>query len=354
MLVPIAGENPGGVDLRWDPVYQQIRDTRPQGDRDMLGSGEPQAANWPLVVDLCSQVLADRSKDLMVAGWLTEALVNLHGFAGLRDGLRLIRGLLEQHWDHLYPAVEDGDFEPRAAPLIWLTDADRGARLPNRLRDVPFTPDKENIYSWHYWKSRFPSPKGNDEKDKDFERRRQEAEGRAKSFEDAMAKLSREHTETLHQDLQQSLESLSTFEQAAGARLGPLAPGTTAMRQALSDCEALVRRIVKDKGGAGEAAAANGQVDAAPNKPAAVSVSVSVSGPIQTRDEAFRRLAEVAAFLRQTEPQSPVSYLIERAVVWGRMPFEQLLGELIKDTGVRGQVGELLGIRAADLKKPGS
>jgi hypothetical protein len=27
------------------------------------------------------------------------------------------------------------------------------------------------------------------------------------------------------------------------------------------------------------------------------------------------------------------------------MPFDQLLGELIKDAGARGQVGELLGIK---------
>jgi type VI secretion system protein ImpA len=100
--------------------------------------------------------------------------------------------------------------------------------------------------------------------------------------------------------------------------------------------------MVKDKGGqVGDDPAtaddATGYVDGAPRQSA---------GPIQSREEAFRRLAEVAAFLRQTEPQSPVSYLIERAVVWGRMPFDQLLGELIKDTSVRGQVGELLGLKA--------
>ena len=68
------------------------------------------------------------------------------------------------------------------------------------------------------------------------------------------------------------------------------------------------------------------------------------SGPISSREEAFNRLAEVAAFLRQKVPQSPIYLLVERAVSWSRMPFDQLLGALIKDAGTRGQVSELLGI----------
>jgi type VI secretion system protein ImpA len=73
-----------------------------------------------------------------------------------------------------------------------------------------------------------------------------------------------------------------------------------------------------------------------------------VAGPITSREEAFRRLAEVAAYLRRTEPQSPVPHLIDRAISWGRLPFDELLREMIKDEGTRGQVRDLLGIRAKD------
>ena len=35
-------------------------------------------------VQLATQKLRDKSKDLAIAGWLTEGLVHQHGFAGLR------------------------------------------------------------------------------------------------------------------------------------------------------------------------------------------------------------------------------------------------------------------------------
>jgi len=37
---------------------------------------------------------------------------------------------------------------------------------------------------------------------------------------------------------------------------------------------------------------------------------------------------------------------VERAVLWSKMPFEELLRELVKDAGARGQIGELLGIKS--------
>lgn len=69
------------------------------------------------------------------------------------------------------------------------------------------------------------------------------------------------------------------------------------------------------------------------------------AGAISSRQDAFNRLEAIANYLRQVEPHSPVSYLVQRAVNWGRMPFEDLLQELLKDTAVRAQVGELLGIK---------
>ena len=55
------------------------------------------------------------------------------------------------------------------------------------------------------------------------------------------------------------------------------------------------------------------------------------SGSIRTRDEAYRMLDEAARFLERTEPHSPVSLLIRRAIVWGRMPLPALLGEMMRD-----------------------
>jgi type VI secretion system protein ImpA len=64
-----------------------------------------------------------------------------------------------------------------------------------------------------------------------------------------------------------------------------------------------------------------------------------------TRDEAFTQLAGIAQFFKQTEPQSPVPYLIERAIKWGNMPLEGWLNDVIKDSNVVDSIRDVLGTK---------
>lgn len=331
LLAPISGDSPCGPDVRWEPIYQEIKDARPKSNRDAFGLDEAEDANWNPVISVASDALASTSKDLQIAAWLIEALVHVHGFAGFRDGLKLLNGLLESFWDGLYPLADAGDFEPRAAPLVFLS-----AKLPDTLRETPLTPDRDEIYSWNYWKARQQLP---GEKVEDFEVRAAKVAEKARLFDEAVARMSREATKQLLDDIQQGQEQLILFTKSMDEKLGEWSPNTGDLRTAVDDCLARVRSIFKDKGGDDLAGSTEGP--AGDNGRA----SASASGPIKTREQAFQRLAEVAAYLRQKEPQNPIYLLIDRAVLWSRMPFEKLLEELIKDNATRGQVSELLGIK---------
>jgi type VI secretion system protein ImpA len=59
----------------------------------------------------------------------------------------------------------------------------------------------------------------------------------------------------------------------------------------------------------------------------------------------------VADYFRQTEPHSPVPYLIQRAINWSRMSFDQLLVELVKDKNSRNEISSTLGIGAGESKE---
>jgi len=58
----------------------------------------------------------------------------------------------------------------------------------------------------------------------------------------------------------------------------------------------------------------------------------------------FNTLLEVAKFFRQTEPHSPLPYLLERVVRWGKMPLPLLLRELIQDDQSWSNLCNLTGI----------
>ena len=84
LLNPIPGADPAGADLRYDPVYDKIKEARQQDDDAPQGDWQRQrkVADFALVAKLAGDALAGRSKDLQLAAWLTEAQLHREGFTG--------------------------------------------------------------------------------------------------------------------------------------------------------------------------------------------------------------------------------------------------------------------------------
>ena len=99
LLEPISGEEICGEDLSFSRDIDAIVDAR-RFDDPTLDQGEwvtdIKTANWPFVVEHCSDLIAHRSKDLRLAVWLTEASAKVNNFAGLAEGYQLLAGLCDQ------------------------------------------------------------------------------------------------------------------------------------------------------------------------------------------------------------------------------------------------------------------
>src|SRR4051794_5385726 len=124
LLAPIPGDTPAGVDLRGDAtpqsLYYRLRDARadaraserrmeaPDPEKPETASTAP-PPEWRTIRDLGVEVIAGHSKDLEIAGWLTEALLRSDGLPGFAAGVQLMTGLVEDFWDDLFPLPdEDG------------------------------------------------------------------------------------------------------------------------------------------------------------------------------------------------------------------------------------------------------
>ena len=79
--------------------------------------------------------------------------------------------------------------------------------------------------------------------------------------------------------------------------------------------------------------------------------STNGNGHLTSRDDAFRTLMQVADFFRRTEPQSPIPYLLEQAVRWGKMPLPELLNEMLPADSIPAQSFKLVGIRLPERKE---
>jgi type VI secretion system protein ImpA len=362
LLAPIPGENPAGQSVRYDGIYDAIQEAR-RGE-DSLAQGDwvrqVKVADWPAVIALATEALITKSKDLQITVWLVEALVKQYGFAGLRDGLQLLRELQERFWPSLYPAVEDGDLEPRATPMAWLNE-----KLPPSIREVPLTQSRDGQnYAWWRWEeSRAMDNLG---------RRDQEALAAAladgkitgEQFDKAIETTSLAFYKTLFEDLNQTWEEYERLDPVVEEKFGGEAPSLLQLKQAMENCRVLVGEIAQKKGmlepdppsrepEPTPASVAERETEPSPSLqlPSRTATSLhqgAVPLEPQNRADALRRLAAVADYFRRTEPHSPVAYLVQRAVRWGEMPLEAWLRDVIANEDVLARVHETLGLKNSD------
>jgi type VI secretion system protein VasJ len=263
---PIAGASPSGQSARYEPEFEKL-----QAEIQKLENPAGGDVRWNDVQELAEKLLAEKSKDLLVAAYYTVARLQREGFDGLRQGLGVIHGLCANFWDTLWP--EKKRMRARESALEWMVD-----RVNRQL----------------------------------------EADGAADPA-----------------SLKACAETMNELANLVNSRLEAPNP----------QLDGLVRALSGKAGALSAAPAPAGPTPGVSAGTSSASAQGGPVGPITSRKQAFERLKEVAEFLRRTEPHSPVSYLVQRAVKWGDMRLEDVLTELVKDDGVRRNLFETLGVK---------
>src|SRR5580704_4225411 len=321
LLNPIPGDNPSGKNLRYDPLYDKIREARreeealPQGD----WSYGIKKADYPLVIKLATEALSTKSKDLQIAVWLTEAVLFRDHIAGLRESLDLLKGLLETFWDTMYPEIEDDDVEIRAAPLGWV-----GSRLDVGVRRLSLTKNKLDLLK--YQESRRVGYEadcaGNDAKTAVRNTAIEEKKCTAEEFDQAVRATGDAYYEKVAADLVAALESLQSLEAFSDEKFGRSAPNFANLRTALEEVQDMVKQyhkpvVLEPEASVEEPAEEVRAESAAAGAP--VTKKRAVTAEPVDRDDAMQRVSAVAGFLRRESPQDPVPYLLLRAARWGEL-----------------------------------
>jgi type VI secretion system protein ImpA len=329
LLAAISDSEPAGSLVPFE-VREQLEELRTADNPDDFAPDDPmrpatfRRADWDGIIKLAQETLATKSKDLLVAARLMEALVKKYGFAGLHDGLQLLHGLVEQCWDRLYPTVEDGDLEVRAGPFHWLDEPDYGARFPTTLRSVPLVFFEGQGYGWLDW------------------HRSQGGRGpiSREDFEKAIQATPRPRVEAVADEISRGEAELAQLSRALEAKMGPSAPALTGVRQALDEVRQLTQQILQKMPAIpspGSASQSDNPMDGtAPTAPRAASLA--------SRAAAYQQIEQAADVLQKLEPHSPIPYLIRRAVKLGALPFPELLKAVVRDPGVLSELTREFGL----------
>lgn len=348
LLSPISGERPAGEYLRYEGTYDRIQEARREDDPDLpqgVWKRELKKADWETVRDICLEALETRTKDLQVAAWLTEAWLRLHGFSGVREGLRLIAGLCEGFWDSLYPEMEDDNPEFRVGPIEWVNE-----KLSTQLKLIPVTRPQSADgvpYSWVDWEralQREKEPKRDGQPSRSREGEERVTLGK---FRGSVMLSSRAFYAALSEEVAGAAEAAVALERLLGQKCGNRAPGLHLFKEVLQGIQGLVNSTLKERGEEPkDAPPAEGPREApAAEEEDEQGMASASDGPIRSRAEAYRRISEAADYLMRVEPHSPAPYLIKRAVAWGGMTLSELLQEFIHNANDLKAIYALLGIQ---------
>ncbi len=131
---PIRPDQPTGSDIRYDPSFEQV-----QAEVGKLYSPSASGTvDWGKVVQLASEILSQKSKDLLVASYLGVGLIHTRQTDGLSIGLKVYHDLLEQFWEDLYPGK--GRIKARLSALEWWLE--RTESVLKQLPPVSLSPEE--------------------------------------------------------------------------------------------------------------------------------------------------------------------------------------------------------------------
>ena len=357
LLAPVPGGDGAGagVSLRYEPVFQQIRDARIHDDATLpMGDWERPLvkADWKRVAALSGEALATRSKDFQLAAWLCEAWTHLHGVEGMAAGTRLLTALAQRYWAGAWPALEDGDADARVAPFVWLNDT-----LPLALTlHVPLLtidgrePAHVNLEEWQR-----VVMDGGDVK----------AAGLTYDLLDKHVTRGGNLAALilLHRQLEAARPAWDTLRHLLDELLQGESPHLARVDDVLTRLTRAVTSLLGNH--VPQAAVADASPDnlagasSAPSHPASMDTAMSnvtLESPVPavaarslptrvvSRAQAYQLIELAASYLSEHEPHSPTPYLLRRAVMWGTLSLPELMREVMRTEGDASRFFAMLGL----------
>ena len=339
LLKPVSAEQPCGPDISDSAQFDNLSRILKGKPEVEIGSVKKPAEppDWRELKDRSAEYFA-QSKHLRVAVTLCCSWLKTGGLAGLRDGLQLIRGLLEQYWVASYPSLdaEDNNDPTQRLNMLSTLNSPRGTIRPDIQQWLAIV---DYMYSTPLCR-----PKGGDPITLDqiiAARKRSENKpatesetspastgpdlvGIGKAFR-AVATSEIEATNTV---VAEAMEALNGIDQFLTQTLGS---GETIsfdeLQSVLKEIQAVLKANLPDATTATGTEVGESGGDAEKGT-AGSSVGISVSGSIRSREDVVRTLDALCEFYSQVEPSSPVPYLLRRAQKMTMMNFVEAVHEL--------------------------
>jgi type VI secretion system protein ImpA len=337
-MLPEEGEAP--IDLAWD-------------DSSRL-------AAWRDVIKFTQTALQQQSKSLELATRCVDALTRVHGFAGFRDGLLLLRRITEECWERLHPKIDlseadelslddfadeaeyhdernqklqslmESALEAIAGQYLWLDSPKDGAMLPTVLREIPLARKGIRILSDYALNPTVGQPSVTKEDLPAFALALGQ-EALQNLVDDLVGAKS--ELDALQSTLESKFDTIRVTEY--GSSFVNQAPYFRNLRSTLDTIHGLVETLQSSYDSSSTGAESASEPSSASTGGFELS-SERGTGVALDRSGLYRQLAEIAARLEQFEPHSPVPMLLRRVSQMEKLSFPELVRQLTREEKVLG------------------
>jgi type VI secretion system protein ImpA len=325
LLKPISDEKPCGEDLSYDQGFQELEGImRGKPETQFSAAEDP---DWKLLRERCLE-LWSRSKDMRLATALSLAALKMEGLPALREGLSLLKGMLERYWDSCFPLLDPADnndptqrlniIAALANPVGTFGDP---MRFLERLRQAPLA---KSVQMGQFGLADIlmseAAPAGAEEKPGPT----------AAQVEAAFRDTKPEDLAAVGQAVSDSLRLAGEIDQLLTKTVGAdRAPDLDALPRELKEIQKrlapyLSPGSVPDSSGA-EAGAG------APAVAGTAGASKPIQGEIQSREDVVRMINKLCDYYKREEPSSPVPNILKRAQRLAEMDFMQIISDLSPD-----------------------
>jgi type VI secretion system protein ImpA len=293
LLRPLPG-SACGIDLEYDAEFLALeRLVQGKPAQQMGGAVVPgEEPAWNLVAER-AVALFGRTKDLRVAVMVARALLP-QGFAGFSDGLALLRGLVEQHWNEVFPRLDPADGNDPTFRLNVLAGICDAATFVDRVRGLPLVASR----SFGRFSLRDLAVASGESAPLPGTTVPQ-----ASAIDGAFSESALEELQATEAQVRGALDHLIALEKTLAARIGQAkGPDFSSLVRLLQQAHKVLSGHLARRGAVAPASAEASQ----PTQDAPAGDAVS------SRDDVVRLLDRICAYYDRHEPASPLPLLLRR------------------------------------------
>lgn len=300
--------------------------------------------DWLAIVSICENALKNETKDIRLLGHWVEAQTQAYGLEGLLSGLNLLNDFVAECWGYCNPSIDDGDIESRTAPLEnMLNDRQRGFCFPQTVRNLKLLGSETLSFSFTEHQDLISH----------------DIEESQKTIKAVLSTTTSEGVNQTATTISHCLEQLSELKNKLHDLVGNEAPTFTFLHEALVDCQHVVVKYQRSVDNEDAVKDLTGESDSneslvlpvigshGPDSPVENSEIASpkiVETIVSSRSAAYQQITAAANYLQTIEPHSPIPHLLRRAVELGKLPFSELISEIVRDESILKSLRREFGI----------